>query len=161
MHNIKIAPLFIALLLFFVVCFERVIGLPVLSFILFHHLFATKSSVLQGFAITIFSLIVASLYLIDPVVSVLLVLCGFIILQFQTTHTLQSKSWSYVYVSCAQAVIVAVMAEIVFSSSVLLSMFFQGLFVVIFLRKVVFTSISQVFHWQTQVDSKELHEKVL
>jgi len=84
---------------------------------------------------------------------------GFVYLQFQNASTVQSKSWSYVYVSLVQAAAVAFVSGLVISSSVLASLCIQVLLIVLLLRRVVFNGISQVFHWQKQVFSKELNEK--
>lgn len=159
MHTIKISTIAACIFLLFVLSVERVVGIPVISFILFYHIFSSRKIYIQGIALTLFSLIVASIFVIDPVVTTFISLCGFIFLQIRSATTLQAKSWSFVYTSFVQAVAVALLAGLVVTSSVIFSVMVQTLLIIIFLRRVVFTGISQVFNWQKQILSRELHEK--
>lgn len=159
MHKIQMSTIAGCILLLFVLSVERVVGVPVISFILFYHLFLSKKMYTQGVALTLFALIVASMFVIDPLITALIVLCGFIFLQFRSVATVQAKSWSFVYTSFIQALVVAFLAGIVVTSSVLFSLVLQVLLIIVFLRRVVFSGISQVFNWQKQLHSSELHEK--
>jgi len=159
MQQFKLSHIFAIIALLFVLSVERVVGIPIITFLLFYHIFLLQKIIFKGIALSIFILLLATVYLANPMSIALIVLVGFVYLQFQNASTVQSKSWSYVYVSLVQAAAVAFVSGLVISSSVLASLCIQVLLIVLLLRRVVFNGISQVFHWQKQVFSKELNEK--
>lgn len=161
MSGFRFSSLLSVILLLLVLSFELVVGLPVISMLLFHHLFISSKIGAQWAGVTSFSLLLAALYGISPVATALIVLSGFLFLRFRSSGTVQSTSWNYVYMSIIQASSIGLVAGVVINLSTFVSFAVQVLCIFFFLRRVVFKRISQSFHWEEKVGSSQLHEKTI
>jgi len=78
MQQFKLSHIFAIIALLFVLSVERVVGIPIITFLLFYHIFSLQKIIFKGIALSIFILLLATVYLANPMSIALIVLVGFV-----------------------------------------------------------------------------------
>ena len=155
--SITLAASYIGVLM--VLLFESVVGLPLVSLVLFYYLSVKAHPVVQALSLLVFTLCLASLYPGSPVVLVCAVVFGHALLQWWKARTIRARGWSYVLVSLVVGVSVVASAGIVLHAGLLLSSVLQIVVVRLVIQHVVFKGVTQEFKWSDEVVSVAVYEK--
>ena len=153
--------LLLIILLFLSLSFERVIGVPLISLIVFYHLFFTARTSVQGISLLLFSLLVAALYTTDPVLTAILMVGFFLVLKSISGTMGSLLSWQLLALSCVQAVVLGYLAHLEITFISLFAGVLQFLVSVFFIRKVMFKDIQQSFTWKQKIFSSKVYEKTV
>ncbi|MCA9369078.1 MAG: hypothetical protein H6773_04155 [Pseudomonadales bacterium] len=159
MKSSPVSLLFSIVLISLIMVLEKVAGLPLLSILLFHHLVGSKNVFFQILALVFFAILLASLYMINPLVTTSVFSAGVLFLALRRNRSLQVRSWEYVYVSLVQAATLSLIAGVVIQLEVVVSFCIQMIVIIIWVRRVVFRGMTQSYHWEHQVVTDSVHEK--
>jgi hypothetical protein len=155
----KIIQYFVgSLALVFLLCFERVIGIPMLSVIFFYTFFLSQATNAKLLVLTLFSLVTAALFMTSPVVVSSLLVVGYAFFLF-TTGKSGSMSVRVVYMSLLVAIGISSAAHLVWTVQVGIFLLLQVVVAVVITRRYIFKETTKSLQWQQGIYTNEVHEK--
>jgi len=161
MKSVWIKPFLLLVTLFLSLSLERVIGVPLVSLIIFYHLFFKSPLSVSGVALFLFSLLISSLYTLDPVLTVTMMIVFFLIIKGTTDSMGSLLGWQSLSFVLIQALGVGYLAHLEINSVFLFAGFFQFAFSLFIIKKVIFKDIEQSFTWKEKVFSAKTYEKTV